>query len=139
MNAKTIQQSVFLYVEDNESNRTVIQLLLQKAMKAKELVMFENSSCFLERVKALPECPDVFLLDIHVKPYDGFEMLAMLRADPQYRDAKVIALTASVMSEEVKQLRDSRFDGAIGKPLRTSTFPDLLARILNGEAVWSVS
>jgi CheY-like chemotaxis protein len=66
-------------------------------------------------------------------------MLAMLRADPQYRDAKVIALTASVMSEEVEQLRNSRFDGAIGKPLRASTFPDLLARILNGEAVWSVS
>ena len=139
METKTIQQASFLYVEDDASNRQVMQLLMQKVMRAQALTIFEDSVDFMSRVKALSPCPDVALLDIHVRPHNGFEMLAMLRADPQYRHITVIALTASVTNEEVEQLRSSGFDGAIGKPLRASTFPGLLERVLKGESVWYVS
>ena len=139
METKTVQQSSFLYVEDEASNRQVMQLLMQKAMGVLALTIFEDSVDFISRVRALSPCPDVILLDIHVRPHNGFEMLNMLRADPQYHHITVIALTASVTNEEVGQLRSSGFDGAIGKPLRASTLPGLLARILKGETVWYVS
>jgi len=139
METKTVQQSSFLYVEDEASNRQVMQLLMQKAMGVLALTIFEDSVDFISRVRALSPCPDVALLDIHVRPHNGFEMLDMLRADPQYRNITVVALTASVTNEEVEQLRSRGFDGAIGKPLRSSTLPGLLARVLKGESVWFVS
>jgi CheY-like chemotaxis protein len=139
METKSFQQNSFLYVEDDSSSRMVMQLIMQKAMKVNNLVIFENSHDFMARVKALLQPPQVALLDIHVRPYDGFTMLEMLRADPDYQNTKIIALTASVTNEEVERLRTSGFDGAIGKPLRVSTFPGLLVRILNGETIWHIA
>ena len=73
-----------------------------------------------------------------MKPYDGFELLNMLRRDPELEDSKVVALTASVMSEEVARLKESGFDGAIAKPLNIEAFPDFIAKIINGESVWYI-
>ena len=51
---------------------------------------------------------------------------------------QVVALTASVMSEEVARLKRRGFDGAIAKPLNVEAFPDLIARIMEGESVWYI-
>jgi len=129
----------FLYVEDDPRSRLVMDLIMTKAMKVQNLFMFEESSDFVTRVKGLPKQPDVILLDIHVTPYDGFTMLHMVREDTDLKNAKVIALTASVMNEEVEALRARGFDGAISKPLSVSLFPGLIERIVAGEAVWHIA
>lgn len=127
-----------LCVEDDFSNRLVMKLLVEKTLAVGHYAVFEDSSDFLERVRNLPARPDIILLDIHVSPFDGFQMLQMLRQDPAYGETKVVALTASVMNEEVERLRKSGFDGAIGKPLSLSAFPILIERILNHESIWQV-
>jgi CheY-like chemotaxis protein len=129
----------YLYIEDDESSRKVIHLIMQQVMGVERLTIFEDSHNFMERLAALPEPPDVILLDIHVRPLSGFEMLKLLRQSPEHCLKPIIALTASVMNEEIIQLRASGFDGAIAKPLRYQTFPDLLTKILRGEQVWHVA
>lgn len=127
----------FLYVEDDEISRTVMEMLIISIGDI-QLTTFEDSYDFLERVKKLPNQPNVIFLDIHMKPYSGFEMLAMLREYPPLQDAKVIALTASVMNEEIAELRAHGFDGAIAKPLDREVFPDLVRQILAGQVVWHI-
>ncbi len=129
----------YLYVEDDALSREVLQTIMTLALGITTLTVFEDGTDFMARLKALPTKPDVVLLDIHIIPHDGFELLRMLRADPEYRNVKVIALTASVMNEEVKRLRTNGFDGAIAKPLSVTTFPDLLKRMANGESVWHIA
>lgn len=129
----------YLYVEDDSLSREVMEMILGTAMGVERLTMFADSRNLLERVHQLNPTPDVVLLDIHVKPMDGFEMLEVLRADAHMESAKFIALTASVMNEEVDRLRSSGFDGAIAKPLSVQVFPDLITRILQGEAVWHIA
>lgn len=133
-----LSDTTFLYVEDDPLSRQVMQMIIESAMGIKTLTIFEDSQNFLQRAKSLPASPDVILLDIQVRPHDGFEMLEMLRNDPELRAARVIALTASVMNEEIEKLRASGFDGTIGKPVSVRTFPELLARVVHGEAVWNV-
>jgi two-component system, OmpR family, alkaline phosphatase synthesis response regulator PhoP len=128
----------YLYVEDDPSSREIMQILMENAMDVHSLTIFDNSADFIEHLRLLPHVPDVILLDIHVAPHDGFKMLTLLRADSVYRDAKVIAVTASVMNEEVTKLRTSGFDGAIAKPLSVQTFPEMIRRVLAGEAVWHI-
>ena len=125
-----------LCVEDDFSNRLVMKLLVEKTLNVKNYVIFEDSANFLSRVRNLPKRPDIILLDIHVSPLNGFQMLQEIRGDSVYFATKVVALTASVMNEEVERLQKSGFDGAIGKPISLSTFSITIERIMNGESIW---
>lgn len=132
-------EPVFLYVEDDPTSREVMEMLLNYGLGYTQLILFSDSHNFIERLEALPQKPDVFFLDIQVPPYDGFAMLNMLRSHPNYRDATVIAVTASVMNEEIEMLKTAGFDGGIAKPIGQRDFPDVIRRILNGENVWYVA
>jgi CheY-like chemotaxis protein len=112
--------------------------LVEKTLNPKYYAIFEDSADFIPRVRNLPLRPDIILLDIHVTPFNGFQMLQMIREDSIYSDSKVVALTASVMNEEVEKLRKSGFDGAIGKPISLSAFPIVIERIIKGESIWQV-
>jgi CheY-like chemotaxis protein len=131
--------TVFLYVEDDPMSRDIMQTLLKRVMGFPHLFVFENSESFAERLSDLPARPNIIFLDIHVKPKDGFALLELIRAQEVYRESRVIAITASVMNEEVARLKTAGFDGGIGKPLSMETFPDLVTHILAGESVWHVS
>lgn len=128
---------VILYVEDEARSRKVMKMIAAY-MGFSELVMFEDSSDFVTRVAALACKPDLIFLDIHVKPYNGFEMLAMLRQLHQFDNTPIVAMTASVMNEEIEQLRVAGFNGCLAKPIDMDSFPDSVNRILNGEAIWRI-
>ena len=133
------EQPVILYVEDEVRSRRVMQMLLVNSMKLQHVTIFEDSSDFMERVEALDPKPTVIFLDIHVPPYSGFEMLEMLRQSPNFKDTIVIALTASVMNEEVQQLKTAGFNGCLGKPVDSDQFPEILAGIMAGKEIWSIT
>jgi CheY-like chemotaxis protein len=133
-----VSRKLLLYVEDDPGSRKVMQFLVKGLADAVELIVFEDSSDFLENLGSLEREPDVFLLDIHVKPHDGFNMLNMLRTTDRYVDKMIIALTASVMNEEINRLKEAGFDGVLGKPLNFYTFPEAIKRILTGEHIWTI-
>lgn len=134
-----LQQPVLVYVEDDEASILVMKMVVERVMGLPTLHVLESRADFVQQVKELGVVPDVFLLDIQMKPYGGAELLSMLRGDPQFEESKVIALTASVTNEEVSLLKRGGFDGAIAKPLNIDVFPDLIARIINGEHVWYIT
>jgi len=133
------QKPVLVYVEDDENSIFVMKMVVERVMKLPTLHILQSRADFVEQVKGLGVVPDVFMLDIQMKPYDGLELLSMLRKDPEFKCSKVIALTASVTNEEVSLLKSGGFDGAIAKPLNIEAFPDLIARIINGEQVWYIA
>jgi CheY-like chemotaxis protein len=132
------QQPVLVYVEDDEASIIVMKAIVERVMKLQTLHVLQNRADFLQQVEQLDTKPDIFLFDIQMVPYNGFELLSMLRNDSQFNDSKVVALTASVMSEEVARLKREGFDGAIAKPLNIDAFPDLIAKIMDGESVWYI-
>ena len=133
----TSKQPTILYVEDEPRSRRVMQLITTE-MDVSALTMFEDSSDFLERVNRLDPQPDLVFLDIHVRPHSGFEMLGMLRQIDAYAKTPVVAMTASVMNEEIQELRTAGFNGCLAKPIDMDTFPDAVVRILNGESIWHI-
>lgn len=127
-----------LYIEDDAQSRKLMKRLLGGRLKLSNVTIFEDSENFLERVQALTPKPDVFFLDIHLRPYTGFEMLKMLRTLEWTQDTPIIALTASVMNEEVSLLRTAGFDGCLAKPIDMPTFPETFERIMRGEMLWRI-
>ncbi len=129
----------YLYVEDDRLSREVMTLFMKDLMGITRFTIFEDSTDFMARVEMLNPPPDVFLLDIHMRPISGFEMLQQLRSHPQFSQEKVYALTASVMNEEVARLRAAGFDGVIGKPINMDRFPDVIEQIQAGAEIWQIT
>ncbi len=128
-----------LYVEDDPHSRRLMSMLLRGRMKLAHVTILEDSQHFLSNLEALDPKPTLILLDIQMKPYDGFAMLEMLRQLNWAKKMPIVALTASVMVEEVQRLKDAGFDGCIGKPINIETFPDMLSSILAGKVVWHMA
>ena len=132
------EQPVVLYVEDDPLSRRVMSMLLAGRMGLTGITIFNDSRDFEARVGALDPKPDIVFLDIQVDPHDGFTMLDMLRRMEWVNGTPIIALTASVMIEEVQRLRTAGFNGCLAKPLDLTTFQDTFWRLLDGEAIWRI-
>lgn len=128
-----------VYVEDNATSREVMEILLKEIMGLSEVSIFADSTNVVTRITQLPYQPDIILLDIHMQPVDGFTILKELRQHADYKSTTVVAVTASVMNEEVALLKSAGFDGGIAKPIRPDLFPDLLQRLAQGEKVWHIA
>lgn len=133
-----IDQFVFVYVEDDAPSRMIMEMMLLDEIGFEYVTILEDSQNFIETIEGLEPTPNIFLLDIHVHPLTGFDMLDLLRNHPQFNNAIVVALTASVMNEEIQRLKTAGFDGIISKPINQDTFANTLDRIMNGENVWRI-
>jgi CheY-like chemotaxis protein len=126
----------FLYFEDDPLSRKVMYLLLTRKLGYQDVTILENSQDYLKAIQALPYKPDIIFVDIHMQPHNGFEVLKGIRDTGAFIGTKIVAITASVMSEEVELLHVAGFDGVIGKPISGNTFHELLNRIIEGDRVW---
>jgi CheY-like chemotaxis protein len=133
------EQPVILYVEDDAGSRKLMRLMLSGRMALPQVTILEDSKDFMDKALALNPRPEIIFLDIHMEPHTGFEMLEMLRQRPEFSESRIVAMTASVMSEEVNQLKSAGFDGCLAKPIDVDTFPETVARIQNGETVWRIT
>lgn len=133
-----MSEPVILYIEDDALSREVMHTLLTRGLGYKNVTVFENSNELDIKLDELTKTPDIIFLDIQVEPIDGFRMLALIRQRSRYNATRVVALTASVMNEEVKKLKEAGFNGVIAKPLNYETFPNALRRILDKEDIWYI-
>jgi two-component system cell cycle response regulator DivK len=133
-----VSEPSFLYFDDDLRSREVLEILLAKVMGFPKITMFEDSKDIEERLNTLPRVPDVVFLDIQMKPLNGYQVLEILRSRSDYQNSKIIALTATVMPDDVARFQDVGFDGLIGKPLVHKVFPELVKKILDGEAIWYI-
>jgi CheY-like chemotaxis protein len=127
-----------LYVEDDPKSRNVAEMIQRMNPELMNLVLFEDSQNFAQRLQQLEPLPNLILLDIHVTPLNGFEMLEIVRNLPDFHTMPVVAMTASVMNEEVNTLRTAGFDGVFSKPVDMDEFPAAIERIMQGEKLWIV-
>lgn len=110
--------SLVLIVEDNEKNMKLVRDILQaKGFETMEAVNAEDGiKLALERV------PDLVLMDIQLPGMNGMEALKVLRAEPSTAKVPVVAITASVMTQDRQQIMDTGFDGFIEKPINLRDF-----------------
>ena len=102
-----------LIVEDNEKNMKLVRDVLQvKGYATLEAVTGEDGVRL-----AKERLPALVLMDIQLPGISGIEALKQLRADPATAAIPVIAVTASVMVSDRRNITDAGFDGYVGKPL----------------------
>jgi CheY-like chemotaxis protein len=76
------------------------------------------------------ELPKIILMDLSIPEVDGWEATRRLKADPNTREAIVIAVTAHALSPDEQKARDAGCDGFIAKPFDLSDVADGLERVM---------
>jgi CheY-like chemotaxis protein len=113
---------LILAVEDNELNAKLVRDVLQsRGYQVAETTTAEEG---LELVRS--RRPALILMDIHLPGIDGITALRQLKGDADTRDIPVIAVTASAMPMERREILAAGFDGYQAKPLSVK---DLMAEI----------
>jgi len=131
-----LKDARILIVEDDENNRIVVSRLLALiGADASRITLSEG-----DPVATLPAGQDGFdlvLLDLQMPRKDGYTVLGELRTDPRFARARIIALTANVMRQDVERARSAGFDGFIGKPIDGRRLGESMRRIMAGEDIWT--
>jgi len=117
---------LILIVEDNDKNRKLVRDVL--TFKGYTTIEAETGEAGVRL--AQDRHPSLVLMDIRLPGIDGLEALRQLRAEPTTRDIPIMALTASVMSEDQQRIVGAGFDGYQSKPINVTDFVAAVTQLL---------
>jgi len=115
-----------LVVDDVLANRQIAQAMLRAA--GHSVTLAEDGATALLALES--QRFDVVLMDLQMPGMDGFEAARRIRAMPlPASEVAVIALTASVLPDQVEATRRAGMDGHLGKPLDRTALLDLMQQM----------
>ncbi len=118
-----------LVVDDEEINRLVCESWLQDA--GVTTILASSGAEALELLKNGPV--DLILTDIQMPDMDGIELLNRLGEDAKNKGRRpipCIAVTGSVMPDEIERWRAAGFTGVLAKPLQGGELYTVLSALL---------
>jgi signal transduction histidine kinase/CheY-like chemotaxis protein len=123
-----------LLVEDNDVNVLVAKGLMGKM--GLEVTVAENGQVALDKLakaskERLGRPFDIILMDLQMPVMDGFEATRRIRANPDYSNLIIVAMTAHAFAEERERCVACGMNGHLSKPIDvgilTATLKDFLA------------
>ncbi len=131
-----LKDKIIIIVEDNLLNRVTYQVAL---MRDGARVIFERWGKDLHMILQQHPEVDLIILDLML-PYgqSGYKHFEDIRQIPGFERVPIIAVSAAEPSYAMARCRELGFDGYIAKPINEANFGSLLARIMQGEQIWSI-
>lgn len=107
-----------LIIEDNPANVELMAFLL--AAYGHTPISAPDGARGVAAARA--ERPDLVACDVNLPGMNGFEVLAVLKAEPQLAGVPVLAVTALAMAGDREKVLAAGFDGYISKPIEPESF-----------------
>ena len=107
-----------LMIEDHPHNLELMTYLLRAA--GHEVTAAVTAELGLRAARE--RRPDLIVLDIQLPDATGFEVLDVLRRDPELHDVRVVAVTANAMVGDRDHALSAGFDGYLAKPIEPAAF-----------------
>lgn len=115
-----------LVIEDNPTNMKLVSLVLDKA--GHQVLTADDAVTGLQVINR--EQPDLVLMDVQLPGMDGLTATRQLRAAPDTRDLRIVALTAFAMPEDAARIRAAGCDAYLTKPVRYRELIDTIDSLL---------
>ena len=103
-----------LYIEDNPMNMRLMQQLLSRR-KSLEMCQAISAEMGIEMAQAKP--PALIMMDINLAGMNGYQALAVLKADTRTAHIPVIAISANAMVGDRERGLQAGFVDYLTKPL----------------------
>ena len=124
-----LQGKQILIAEDNAINQEIIRSMLESTQAT--LRFADNGRIAIDEVVA--QRPDLILMDIQMPVLDGKQAFAII--NQMAPEIPIIALTANVMSQDIKEYEQMGFSGYLGKPFELRDLYQILTKYLINSAV----
>ncbi|HSN91822.1 MAG TPA: response regulator [Anaeromyxobacteraceae bacterium] len=112
-----------ILIVDDEPN-IVISLEFLMRREGFETVVATDGEAALEAIARTP--PDLVILDVMLPRMNGFDVCERIRADPRWRQVRILMLTAKGRETEVARGMRIGADAYVTKPFSTK---DLVAQV----------
>ncbi len=122
-NPEKFAEAVVLVVDDVEPNRRLVSDLLSGSALTIMEAVNGREAVNIVRENAV----DLVLMDLRMPVMDGYEAAAIIKSESLI---PVVALTASVMKDDLDQLKTEHFDGYIRKPFNRAELFQTLGEFL---------
>jgi len=104
-----------LIAEDNPVNMTLNKIVIKNMFPNVRIVEAENGKVAVDFAEN--ERFDIILMDIMMPVMDGYEATLLIRQQKTNQDTPLIALTASIMPDEMQKCLKIGFSDSISKPI----------------------
>ncbi|MBJ7275262.1 response regulator [Marinobacter salarius] len=115
-----------LLVEDNQVNQVVASSMLKKL--GHTVTLAENGRQALEALQQSGGAFDIVLMDCQMPVMDGYEATRNIRANPEWQDLPVIAVTANVMQGDRDDCLESGMNDYMTKPYNRADLKSIIDR-----------
>ncbi len=123
-----------LVVDDNETNRFVLQEMLRSWHMIPTLVAGGQEALDeLQRARQESQCYSIILLDAMMPGMDGFDLAGRIREDPNNTAAMVLLSSAGGVGLE-QRCRQLGIERCLTKPVKQSRLLDMIADVLGLQA-----
>jgi two-component system cell cycle response regulator DivK len=119
-------RATILYIEDNADNRLLIRRIL--SAEGYSVSEAESAAQALQVIQA--NLPDLILMDINMPDIDGYTLTAQLKAQPEFKNIPIIAMTANALKGDRERSLEAGCDGYIQKPIDVDDLTNQIARFL---------
>ncbi len=125
------EKKYVLIIEDNATDVSVLQGLLKR--EGVHYTVLFDSRDVPGMIQQLP-VPDAVFLDLEMPGMSGYDVLAILQAEPSFKGVPVVAYTSHL--SEMVACREAGFHSFLGKPVKGERFSEHLNKIFKGNSVW---
>src|SRR5438270_8194673 len=129
-------EKTLLYIEDNLSNLSLIENLLEECAPIKLISAMQGQ---LGIELAARHQPDLILLDVHLPDINGAEVLARLKGKARTREIPVVVLSADATKSQINHLMSLGAEDYLTKPLDLDCFVKVIEEHFSEPAVASTN
>ena len=127
MDAPTLAGKRILIVDDNSTNRRVLQLLLESwGCRATAASSGSEGLETLHNAVAAGTPFDFLLLDVHMPGMDGLQVAHTIAGNANYGTPKIVLLSSLGTKREIDPQNASRCEACLTKPVKQSPLMDVL-------------
>jgi two-component system cell cycle response regulator DivK len=115
-----------LTVDDNPLNMKLFSALIES--QGYEALEADNATQGLDLARR--HHPALIVMDIQLPDISGYDAIRMLKAEQSTRDIPIIATTAFAHHADQEQIKQSKCDGFLAKPISISEFLTLINALI---------
>lgn len=113
-----------LVVEDDEHISQILKFMLER--QGYRVRLATDGMAAKEAIEQAAELPALVLLDVMLPYLDGFEVIGIIRALPEWKQVPVVMLTAKTTERDIVRALDAGANDYVVKPFQPA---ELLARV----------
>jgi len=124
------KNSSILYVEDNVSNRALVEAIIQRQqdLRIHSVATIKDAKRFLKEM-----VPSLLLIDLHLPDGSGEDLVNHVKSKPEFQNIPMMILSADALPETMERLKSAGVVHYMTKPLDVEVFNKKVRELIGSQ------